>query len=120
MKYLSIIGIACLLNSCSDSFINHTLKAEKIGDCSQQKAPINMNSNINGERYEFDYCIEDPFDGKNYKIERKGDSLIVSFPEAVAAGKKALYKLTLDVDAKPAYHHIILGDKDLTIVPAER
>jgi hypothetical protein len=119
MKYLFIMLCTCLA-SCSGDFINHSLKMEKIGDCSQQPAPINMISNINGEHYVFDYCVEDNFDGKDYKVERKGDSLLVSFPGAATSTKKALYKLTLDIDAKPAYHHIILGDKELTIVPAER
>jgi len=77
-----------------------------------------MVSNINGERYEFQYCVEDGFDGKNYTIERKGDSLLVKFPATTK--KTALYKLILDIDAKPAYHHITLGDQTLEIVPAER
>jgi hypothetical protein len=77
-----------------------------------------MISNINGERYEFEQCLDDGFDGKNYTVERKGDSLIVNFPEAV--GKTALYKLILDIDAKPAYRNISLGGRTLGIKPAER
>ncbi len=118
MKYFLILTTIFLFSSCSNAFINHELKAEKIGDCAVQPAPIKMISNINGERYEFNYCLEDGYDGKNYSVERKGDSLVVSFPKA--AGKTALYKLILDIDAKPAYHHIVLGDKTLEISPAER
>jgi hypothetical protein len=117
MKYIST-AIIILFSSCSSSFINHQLKAERIGDCTPEQTAVKMNSNINGERYEFNYCLQDGYTGKDYKVERKGDSLIVSFPAATA--KKAMYKLTLDIDAKPAYHHIILGDKELEIVPAER
>jgi len=82
--------------------------------------PVKMISNINGERYEFQYCLSDGFDGKNYTIERSGDSLLVKFP--IATGKTALYKLTLDIDAKPAYHHITLGagGQTITVLPAER
>ena len=116
MKYLLVLVL--FLSSCSNAFINHDLKAEKIGDCALQSAPIKMISNINGERYEFNYCLEDGYDGKNYSVERKGDSLVVSFPKA--ANKTALYKLILDIDAKPAYHHIVLGDKTLEVSPAER
>ena len=94
------------------------MTAEKIGECNQQTVPVKMISNINGERYEFQYCVEDGFDGKNYTVERKGDSLLVKFPATTK--KTALYKLILDIDAKPAYHHITLGDQTLEIVPAER
>lgn len=107
-----------LLASCSNSFINHELKAERTGDCIPVKQPVKMISNINGERFEFNLCLDDGFDGKNYKVERKGDSLIVSLPSASA--KKANYKLTLDIDAKPPYHHILLGDQLIEVVQTER
>ena len=119
MKYLFITLSCCLLLSCSDSFINHKLKFEKLGDCSGYSESIKMISNINGERYEFFSCMDDNFDGKNYAIDRKGDSVIVSFPKT-ASHKKALFKLILDVDAKPNYHHISLDERGLTIVPSEK
>ena len=118
MKYTLIVICCCLLFSCSDSFINHELKYEKIGECAAYSQTINMISNINGERYEFFSCIDDGFDGKNYTLVRKGDSVIVDFPKT--ATKKSLYKLTLDVDAKPNYHHIILDGREVTVVPAEK
>ena len=119
MKYaLTVIG-SCFLFSCSDSFINHQLKVEKVGDCTDYSRTINMISNINGERYQFLSCIDDGFDGKNYTLVRKGDSVIVDFPKT-AAQKKSLYKLILDVDAKPNYHHIILDGREVTVVQAEK
>jgi hypothetical protein len=117
-KYILPTLLIFFLSSCSNSFINHELKAEQIGTCTEQKAPIKILSNINGERYEFQYCLDDNFDGKNYTIERSGDSLLVKF--TVTTKKTALFKLTLDIDAKPAYHHITLGDQTLTIVPKDK
>lgn len=118
MKYMIIAFSCSLLFSCSNSFINHELKYEKIGACTDFSPSINMVSNINGERYEFFSCIDDSFDGKNYTIVRKADSVIVDFPKT--AQKKSLYKLILDVDAKPTYHHIILDGRNVTVVPAEK
>ncbi len=118
MKYILFIICSCLFFSCSDSFINHDLKFEKVGDCSGITQPVKMVSNINGERYDFFCCLDDGFDGKNYTVDRKGDSIIVNFPKA--GKKQALYELTLDIDAKPNYHHIVLDGKEITIVPAER
>ncbi len=119
MKYVFILISSCFLFSCSDSFINHEVKSEKLGDCTDYSGTINMISNINGERYEFFSCIDDGFDGKNYTLVRKGDSVIVDFPKT-ATQKKSLYKLILDVDAKPNYHHIILDGREVTVVPAEK
>ncbi len=119
MRYAFVLAFCSILFSCSDSFINHELKSEKTGDCSGQSTPVKMISNINGERYEFSSCIDEGFDGKNYSVERKGDSIIVSFPKTVGK-KKAQYNLVLDIDAKPRYHYILLDDQELTIVPAEK
>ena len=120
MKYALTIIICCLLFSCNDPFINHDLKYEKIGeDCSAIPESIKMLSNLNGERYEFNACIDNGFDGKNYTVTRMGDSIIVDFPKSVA-NKNATYKLTLDVDAKPAYHHIILDGREVHVVPMQQ
>jgi len=119
MRYALIIISCCFLFSCSNSFINHELKYEKFGDCSDYSQSINMISNINGERYQFFSCIDENFDGKNYTLVRRGDSVIVDFPKT-ANQKKALFKLILDVDAKPNYHHILLDGREITVVPAEK
>ena len=84
MRYTVIVLFITLLASCSNSFINHELKAERIGECTQQPSPVKMISNINGERYEFEYCLDEGFDGEKYLVERKGDSLIVSFAKSTA------------------------------------
>lgn len=116
MRYLIIITCCCFLFSCSDSFINHALKFEKLGDCSNERNPIKMTSNSNGERYEFVSCLDEDFDGKKYSVERNGDSILVSFPKT-SDRKQAQFKLILDIDAKPRYGHIILDGEELTIVP---
>jgi hypothetical protein len=119
MKYALTIICCCFLFSCSDSFINHKLKAEKTGDCGGYSKTIGMISNINGERYEFFSCIDDSFDGKNYTLVRRSDSIIVDFPKT-AGQKQSLFKLILDVDAKPRYNYILLDGREVTVVPAEK
>jgi hypothetical protein len=109
--------IVVLLASCTSSgpFINHTLTAEKIGDCAGQPPQYLMNSNTNGERYEFNYCLNDGYNADSASIERTGDTLLLELHD-VAGKNKALYKLTLDVDANPPYHFIKLGDQVITLV----
>jgi len=119
MKLIITLVTFLFLSSCSNSFINHTMKAEKIGTCNNDVLPTKMISNINGERYEFNYCLDENFDGKNYAVVRSGDSLLVQFPAATK--NTALFKLTLDIDAKPAYHHIKLGDgQTIEVVPTDK
>jgi hypothetical protein len=113
MKYIFPVIVIILLYSCSDSFINHSLKAEKIGVCSGGVVPVKMISNINGERYEFEYCLDEGFNEKDYTVVRSGDSLLVQFPTPV--GKQVAYKLILDIDAKPPYRFIKLGEGGQTI-----
>lgn len=119
MKYM-IFSICCVvLFSCNDPFVRHDLKYEKIGDCSGNTGSIKMISNINGERYEFLSCLDAGFDGKNYSVQRTGDSLIVAFPRS-ADQPKALYKLILDIDAKPRYNHIILDGQGVILIPSTK
>jgi len=119
MRYTFIIIYCVFLFSCSDSFINHKLKFEKLGKCLLLQPPVKMISNINGERYEFLCCMDGDFDGKNYSVERKGDSIIVSFPKTTTK-EQAHYNLILDIDAKPKYHHIILDGQGITIGSAQK
>lgn len=121
MKYILSAVVLFIISSCSGTFINHHLKAEKTGSCSDQLLPVNMTGNINGERYEFSYCLDENFDEKNYTIVRSGDSLLVQFPAPANKNKTALFKLILDIDAKPAYHHIKLGDQQtIEVVPTDK
>lgn len=119
MKYAILLILSCSLFSCSDSFINHDLQAERVGACAETVQPIKMVSNINGQRYEFFSCLDDGFDAKNYTVDRQGDSIIVTFPKTPAANK-AMYKLILDVDAKPRYTTIIIDGRELNDVPSSR
>ena len=102
------------MSSCENKpFINSTLKAEKAGDCTQQTSPVQMNKNINGERYEFEYCLPDNFNEKNFTVTRQGDTLL--FNPTGTSVNAALYKLTLDIDAYPQYRYIKLGGQILDI-----
>ncbi|RYY45963.1 MAG: hypothetical protein EOO06_15470 [Chitinophagaceae bacterium] len=113
MKYVVLFFSFCMMAGCSDAFINHSLAFEKRGACNANSSPVKVLSNINGERYEFEYCLGENFSKKDYNITRSGDSLQVTFPEA--SGNSSNYKLILDVDAKPAYRFITLGTGGQTI-----
>lgn len=114
MKYILCIFTAVIFCSCGEkAFVNHKLEYRKTGDCTAGDKVINMLSNISGERYEFESCLDAGFDGKQYSVERKGDSIVVDFPKTDAA--KAAFKITLDIDAYPVYHHIIIDGKEIIV-----
>jgi len=114
MKYIVLVLCSVFLFSCSDSFINHELKYEKMGECGDLQTDVMMKSNINGERYEFIRCLDEDFNGKNYTVERVGDSIVVKFPKS-GTKKTTKYHLILDIDAKPVYRYIVLDGVPIAI-----
>jgi hypothetical protein len=122
MRHLFSIAAATLLFSCNDGdFINHTLVAEKAGSCTGADGAFNMVSNTSGERYTFSVCLPEGYDTKKYTVTRKGDTIFVAFPPTQTGEptKTALFKMTLDIDAKPRYNFIKLGE-DLVAVTSQR
>ncbi len=114
MRYTLLLLVATTCYSCSDkSFINHELVYSKKGDCTDTEKPVKMLSNVAGERYQFEACLDAGFDGKNYTVSRQGDSILVDFP--LTKGPKAAFEITLDIDANPAYHHIFLDGKEIKV-----
>jgi hypothetical protein len=115
MKYISFLLLAAIVCSCNnnEAFVNHKLEYKKIGECTTGEKMVNMLSNIAGERYEFETCLNSNFAGDAYTVERKGDSIVVDFQRA--DGEKAAFKITLDIDAHPPYRHIILDGKEILI-----
>jgi hypothetical protein len=87
-------------------------------DCAAQDPGYKMNSNLNGERYEFQECLDSDFDGNNYTAERKGDTVVVSFTSAMKKKSKSLFAITLDIDTYPRYNFMTIGDYTFAIVPA--
>lgn len=117
MKYISLfLFSAAAIAACSNSepFINHKLEYEKTGDCTGGEKTINMLSNVAGERYVFEACLNSNFAGDAYTVERKGDSLVVAFQRV--DGDKAAFKITLDIDAFPVYNYIVIDGKDAIVI----
>jgi hypothetical protein len=112
MKYILPLLFAVAFCSChnNEAFVNHKIEYKKIGECSAGEKTINMTSNIAGERYEFEACLNSNFAGDAYIVERKGDSLVVAFQRV--DGDKAAFNITLDIDAFPVYDYIVIDGKD--------
>jgi hypothetical protein len=110
-----LIGVVSC-DSKPEAYLNHSIeKPEKIGDCSNYDPKYSMISNIIGERYEFQKCLQSNYNAK-YNIERKGDTVVVSFPKG--NGPSALYKITLNIDTYPRYNFLTIDGNTVRIIPA--
>jgi len=113
VTFLILLGVSCNRKP----FVNHKLKFEKISDnCENLKPSFRMVSNVAGERYEFEKCLDANFTKDMMKISRVGDTVLVQFPKA--AGQTVLDKMTLDVDSYPRYNFITIDDETFNVIPS--
>ena len=98
-------------------FVDHKLKFEKISDnCENLKPSFRMVSNVAGERYEFEKCLDANFTKDMMKVSRQGDTVLVQFPKA--GGKGVLNKITLDIDSYPRYNFITIDNETINVIPS--
>src|SRR4030095_9158109 len=107
-----------MIFSCNRKpFVSHKLKFEKISDnCENLKPAFRMVSNVAGERYEFEKCLDVNFTKDMMKVSRQGDTVLVRFPKT--GGQTVLDKITLDVDSYPGYNFITIDDETFNVIPA--
>lgn len=118
MNRLFICLSVLLAISCNRKpFVDHKLKFEKISDnCENLKPSFRMVSNVAGERYEFEKCLDANFTKDMMKVSRQGDTVLVEFPKT--AGQTVLDKITLDIDSYPRYNVITIDDESYNVIPA--
>jgi hypothetical protein len=117
---MKILFIACLLvavAACKTTpFVKHDLDFKKVADnCEKINAGFKMNSNLNGERYEFQRCLDADFRKEQLTTVRQGDTIILKFERKNS--KQALYDLVIDLDAYPRYNFLTIDDNTFPIVP---
>jgi hypothetical protein len=101
----------------STPFVKHDLSFEKVSDdCSAMNPGFKMNSNLNGERYEFQRCLDADFKKEQLTHERQGDTIVLKFERKNS--KQALYNLTIDLDAYPRYNFLAIDGNTFPINPA--
>lgn len=114
MKYFGLLFTVSFLFSCTGDFVNHKLTYEKLSSCNDDSISVNMTANIAGERYVFDICLGDDFNEEKYSVTRSGDTISVQFPKSRTNPKT--FRITLDIDARPAYHVIVIDNHIVPLV----
>src|SRR5215470_15693250 len=79
---LMLLLLLTIISCNRKPFVNHKLKFEKISDnCENLKPSFRMVSNVAGERYEFEKCLDANFAKDMIKVSRQGDTVMVQFPK---------------------------------------
>ena len=119
MKVILIAIVIVVIAGCKTKpFLKHDLKFEKVADnCDEMNPSFKMNSNLNGERYEFQRCLDADFQKEQLTSIRQGDTVILKFERKNA--KQALYNIIVDVDSYPRYNFLTIENNTFTIRPVE-
>jgi hypothetical protein len=119
MKWIFVIGFAIVGIACKTKpFLKHELKFEKTADhCDAMDVNFKMNSNLNGERYEFQRCLDDDFQKEQLTSIMQGDTVLLKFERKNQ--KQALYKVIVDVDSYPRYNFLNIEGTVIRITPYE-
>jgi hypothetical protein len=113
-----LLIISAIISCNRKPFVDHKLKFEKISDnCQNLQPSFRVVSNIAGERYEFEKCLDPAFAKDMMKVSRQGDTVLVEFPKPEK--QAVLYKITLDIDSYPRYSFITVDD-DTFIITSSR
>ena len=108
---LAFLLIICCVACKTKPYVKHSVIFEKIADgCYKQVPGISMNSNLNGERFELQSCLDTDFKKDQISSSQPNDSTVIIKFERKNS-KRSLYKLTIDLDAYPRYSLLVLdGD----------
>ena len=118
LVFMILFSLAdCSCDIRTKPYLKQQLKFSRLpGNCAGKSDKFGMNSNINGERYEFQECLDTDFDGNKLIVERKGDTVLVQFKRTNP--DQALFDLVLDIDTYPKYKFLTIGENTFTIIPA--
>lgn len=120
MKYILIVLFVVLIAACKTKpYVKHDLSFKKVAEnCQGIKEGINMNSNLNGERFVFQSCLDTDFKKEQLRSFRQGDTVVLSFERKNTV--QALYDITIDLDVYPRYTYLILDGTEIGIQPYDK
>ena len=111
---ISLLLLFMIFSCNRKPFVDYKLKFEKVSDnCENLKPSFGLESNMAGERYEFEKCLTTDFTKDMMKVSRQGDTVLVQFPKP--AKQTALFKITLDIDSYPKYNFLTIDDETFII-----
>lgn len=117
MKYIMGLILLAVMGCETKPFTKHELKFSKVKeDCQGMSAAFKMNSNLNGERYEFQRCLDEDFKAGQLESIRQGDTVVLKF-NRTPGKKQAMYDLIVDVDSYPRYNFLTIDGETFTIIP---
>lgn len=112
-----LLTVIVFANCKTKPFVEHEIKLEKLSDdCGNLTPYFRMVSNIGGERFEFERCLDISYNKQNARVSRQGDTVVVLL--SLPAREKNLYKVTLDIDSYPGYNFITIDGETFRVKPS--
>jgi len=112
-----LLMLSAVISCHRKPFVRHKLKFEKISDnCENLKPSFRMVSNVAGERYEFEKCLDVNFTRDDADVFRKGDTVVILLSKPARA--TVLFKLTVDIDSYPRYNFITVDGETFNVIPS--
>src|SRR5215210_5424715 len=105
LKSYTTLCLMLTLWSCDvdRNYLKHELKLEKSGDCNNINPAIGVEANTIGERYTFERCLGDGYNGV-YEVARKNDTIAVRLKSN--EGNKTGFRITLDINSGLEYKYL--------------
>jgi hypothetical protein len=117
--FFSLLLVITITGCKTEPYVKHSLDFERVSDkCNEGVPGISMNSNLNGERFELQSCLDDDFKKEQITSLQPNDTTVV-IKFGRENSKQALYKLTIDLDAYPRYSLLILDGDTIHMKRAE-
>ncbi len=117
MKYILSVCLLTALFSCEENYFKYKVEITRIADsCENKEVSLNITSNIDGRRYEFNKCLPDNYDERNCEVRRSHDSVFVRFKNVPVQSTTS--KVTLDIDTWPIYNYITIDDVTFVVIGA--
>ena len=88
-------------------YLKHEIEYEKIGECRNINSKIDIVANTIGERYTFQECLDASYSG-SYTVKRNADTVIFE-TKNTPGGSTSLFKISLDINTRPAYKYLSLN-----------
>jgi len=119
MKYMIVASLLffAALSCKTKPYLKHELAFQKISDsCNTMDKSLSMNSNIMGERIEFQECLDIDFSKEQFHSIRNEDTVILQFKRNKTG--QALYKIVVDIDSYPKYSFITIDGETFPVTSA--
>ena len=116
---LFIIVISLLMLACDVStkpYLKHEVELSYATGSCNEKTAMRVETNIIGERYHFQDCLQPGFSAKEVQVQRRGDTVAILYGRQSNTGQ--LVNFIVAIQTHPRYHFININGQTFPVVTA--